>query len=178
MGSAQRLAWHGMAPGRLLAGRADSATTPPCPLDGPANHLPPALAARPARSRSSRGRPPGNTTLTRRRPVGSTGIWVVWLPPDDGRTAPHRIRHGCARRWAGGGWPLSATGLVGGARVCVSGLDASYRRSLRSRSVGCPIGPVRCPGPYTRNHWEIADAASMLNVSLEMARNDESTSLR
>lgn len=119
-----------------------------------------------------------HSTLTRRRPVCSTGIWVVWLPPDDGRTAPHRTRRGCARRWAGGGWPLSATGLVGGARVCVSGLDASYRRSLKSRSVGCPIGPVRCPGPYTRNHWEIADAASMLNVSLEMARNDESTSLR
>jgi hypothetical protein len=60
LGSDQRLAWHR---GRLLAGRADSATTPPCPLDGPANLLPPALAAWPARSRSSHGRLPGNTTL-------------------------------------------------------------------------------------------------------------------
>jgi hypothetical protein len=72
-------------------------------------------------------------------------------------------------------WVATECDGLGGGSPCVSGLDASYCPSIRSRSVGCPVGPVRCPGPYTRNHWEIADAASM---SLEMARNDESTSLR
>jgi hypothetical protein len=113
-----------------------------------------------------------HSTLTRRRPVCSTGLWVVWLPPDDGRTAPHQTR---LRPEVGWWWVATECDGLGGGSPCVSGLDASYCPSIRSRSVGCPVGPVRCPGPYTRNHWEIADAASM---SLEMARNDESTSLR
>lgn len=174
--------------GRLLAGRADSAT-PPWPLDGPANHLADARHASglPARSRSSRGvaaclpsavRLPGNRTLTRRRPVvGSIGLW---LQPAGRRARRTRCREmrlrcacTCARRW--GWWWWVATecdGVGGGARVCGRELLPSLTVSVSRVS---PVGPVRRPDlTHATQPLEIGDACEM---SQEMARNDESTSV-
>jgi hypothetical protein len=143
-------AWHGWhrAVGWWRAGLTPRGR--PRPSDGPANHPTDARHATPVASAARQlaraqpavraGRAPGKGG-TGHRPgagLGSAGLRSRLEPDYDGRAAPAAVAD---LRWAGGGWRLSATGLVAEPRVWTRAPARVF-----TVSVTVVVPPVARPG--------------------------------
>lgn len=150
----------GMAWGGRLVGCWRTEMTPALPLDGPANRLP-MRATRTRQLASPAERVAACLPAVRARPapvsVGSIGLWL-----EPGTAAGRRAHRTTSSYGCGGGWRLSATGLVAGSPcVDASCLPKSYGlgQSGGSRLVrslpGLPVpGPdLTHTQPCIRRHW-------------------------